>query len=160
MEQDTVYSPYTHIIQHWCTITPLLHQLNNAIKRDFIPALVKSHSLMEDRTELAFPSRLSEMEISNPEELAAMEKQSRSPPDLCPHCHIPLTVSHILLDCPHLLNARSASFPHLPASPPGPYLSGLLTESSHFSIDSLITFLLLPLALISLIFLLNPPISP
>ena len=127
MEQDTVYSPYTHIIQHWCTITPLLHQLNNAIKRDFIPALVKSHSLMEDRTELAFPSRLSEMEISNPEELAAMEKQSRSPPDLCPHCHIPLPVSHIL-DCPHLLNTRSTSFPDL--------------------------------ALISLIFLLNPPISP
>lgn len=66
---------------------------------------------------------------------------SNSPPDLCPHCHIPLTVSHILLTCPHLQNARSTFFPHLSPSPPGPYLSDLLTESSHFSIDSLISYL-------------------
>ncbi len=66
---------------------------------------------------------------------------SHSTPDLCPHCHIPLTVFHILIECPHLLNTRSTSFPHLPSAPPGPHLSNILTESSHFSIDSLISYL-------------------
>ena len=65
---------------------------------------------------------------------------SRSPPDLCSHCQVPLTISHVLLSCPHLTNARSISFPHLPP-PPGPSLSDILTESSHFSLDSLIDYL-------------------
>ena len=66
---------------------------------------------------------------------------SRSPPALCPHCHASLSVHHILLSCPHLSNTRYTSFPHLPPLSQNPKLSDILTESPHFSIDHLMTYL-------------------
>lgn len=66
---------------------------------------------------------------------------SRSPPDLCPHCQTPFSVQHILLTCPHLSDARRAAFPHLTTLPRAPCLSDVLSESSHFSLDNLMSYL-------------------
>ena len=58
-------------------ISPLLQPLENVIRQEFIPALVKSHTLGEaERTVLALPPRLGGMGISNPEELAVVENQN------------------------------------------------------------------------------------
>ena len=81
-EPHAAYSAYTHGVHHrWNflmrtvpDISPLLRPLENVIRQEFIPALVKSHTLREEeRTVLALPPRLGGMGISNPEELAVVE---------------------------------------------------------------------------------------
>jgi len=66
---------------------------------------------------------------------------TRSPPTLCPSCHIPFSVSHILLFCPRYAADRAATFPCLSYLPRQPGLHDILTESPHFSLDRIISFL-------------------
>jgi len=66
---------------------------------------------------------------------------TRSPSTLCPNCHIPFSVSHILLFCPCYAADRAATFPYLSDLPRQPCLHDILTKSQHFSLDRIISFL-------------------
>ena len=84
-EPHAAYAAFTHGIQHRWTflmrtipnISLLLHPLENSIRQDFIPKLVKSQTLGEsERAVLALPPRLGGMGIINPVELADVENQN------------------------------------------------------------------------------------
>ena len=66
---------------------------------------------------------------------------SGDPPPVCTHCHVLLSIHHILLVCPLFARLRSQYFPFLTRLRRPLSLSDLLSESPHFSIVRLMTFL-------------------
>lgn len=81
-EPHAAYSTYTHGLQHrWNFvmrtipgISPLLRQLEDAIRNTFLPVLLRSPALGNDeRALLELPPRLGGMGITSPEKLADAE---------------------------------------------------------------------------------------
>ena len=58
---------------------------------------------------------------------------SRSDPPHCPHCHVPLSVVHLLVDCPRYASLRRSLFPSLLSHHPSQRLSLVLAESASFN---------------------------
>ena len=65
---------------------------------------------------------------------------SSAPPPICTSCNVPLSISHIFLNCPLYTSERRQWFPPLSTHSP-PLLTHFLGESDHFSIDNVMSFL-------------------
>lgn len=66
---------------------------------------------------------------------------AKKPPPQCAPCDTPLTVSHILSECPTYSVLRLRHFPRIHLTPPSERLQAILAESPSFSAEAIFSFL-------------------